>query len=51
MKRTFEDFYYSVKYRSTEVFDFIFKDLPQIIKNSRIFRKVISNCRWLGWWD
>ena len=23
MKRTFEDFYYSVKYRSTEVFDFI----------------------------
>lgn len=48
MKETFEDFYYSVKYRSTEVFDFIFKDLPQTIKNFWTFRKAISGYRWYG---
>ena len=48
MKETFEDFYYSVKYRGNEIFDFIFKDLPQIIKNFWTFRKVISDYRWYG---
>jgi hypothetical protein len=48
MKETFEDFYYSVKYRGNEIFDFIFKDLPQIIKNFWTFRKVISGYRWYG---
>jgi hypothetical protein len=48
MKEKFEDFYYRIKYRGTEVFDFIFKDLPRIIKNFWIFRKAIAEYRWYG---
>jgi hypothetical protein len=48
MKRTFEDFYYSVKYRGNEIFDLIFKDLPRIAKNFWIFRKAIAEYRWYG---
>lgn len=48
MKRTFEDFYYSVKYRGNEMFDFLFRDLPQTIKNFWTFRKAIAEYRWYG---
>ena len=48
MKRTFEDFYYSVKYRGNEMFDLLFKDLPQTIKNFWIFRKAMAEYRWYG---
>jgi hypothetical protein len=48
MKRIFEDFYYSVKYRGNEIFDLIFKDLPRIAKNFWIFRKAIAEYRWYG---
>jgi hypothetical protein len=48
MKETFEDFYYSVRYRGNEIFDLIFKDLPRIAKNFWIFRKAIAEYRWYG---
>ena len=48
MKRTFEDFYYSVKYRGNEMFDLLFKDLPQTIKNFWTFRKAMAEYRWYG---
>ena len=51
MKETFEDFYYSVKYRSNEMFDLIFKDLPRIAKNFWLFRKAIAEYRWYGGHD
>ena len=48
MKRTFEDFYYSVKYRGNEIFDLLFRDLPQTIKNFWTFRKAMAEYRWYG---
>jgi hypothetical protein len=51
MKETFEDFYYSVKYRGNEIFDLIFKDLPRIAKNFWLFRKAIAEYRWYGGHD
>ena len=48
MKRTFEDFYYSVKYRGNEMFDLLFRDLPQTIKNFWTFRKAMAKYRWYG---